>query len=195
MGWWWNSVAPTENKSVRLLQASHVKYDYLQYPPTYSISPALWQITSTLVLPITVYVHDNQQWASHPIIKHGFSTWAWFYGPLQHTVYSTSWELLLEPFERKMTWNCSETFSLQRGYAGLALRFSQWQRHRGTWGICPPISQKSAKIVKENGMKLVGYAFRLKKYVKIPPPPPTFLSDFSELVPPLDSGTVKSQLL
>ena len=51
----------------------------------------------------------------------------------------------------------------------------------GLGGLSP--SNNSAKIVKENGIKLVGYTFRLKNCVKIPPPP--LLLDFSELAPPL----------
>ena len=45
----------------------------------------------------------------------------------------------------------------------------------------PPILKSRQKLSKKNGIKLVGYTFRLKDYVKIPP----FLSDFSELAPPL----------
>ena len=37
-----------------------------------------------------------------------------------------------------------------------------------------PGSQNSAKIVKENVLKLVGYAFRLEKRLKSPPPPTSF---------------------
>ena len=36
--------------------------------------------------------------------------------------------------------------------------------------------------LSKDGIKFIGYAFRLKNYVKIPPP---HFSDFSELVPPL----------
>ena len=43
------------------------------------------------------------------------------------------------------------------------------------------------KLSKKNGIKLVGYAFRLKNYVKIPPTP-----DFLELVPPLTGDHVTS---
>ena len=57
--------------------------------------------------------------------------------------------------------------------------------------ICPTIAaQKSAKLSKENGIKLVGYTFRLKNYVTMPHPP--FLSDFSKLAPPLVSETFLS---
>ena len=61
---------------------------------------------------------------------------------------------------------------------------SQWRRHGGDWGGIrppPPILKSRQKLSMKNGIKLVGYTFRLKNYVKIPP----FLSDFSELVPPL----------
>ena len=39
----------------------------------------------------------------------------------------------------------------------------------GDWGDFPPISQRSLKLSKKNGIKLVGYTFRRKNYVKIPP--------------------------
>ena len=54
---------------------------------------------------------------------------------------------------------------------------------RGDWGIRPPppIPKSRQKLSKKKGIKLVGYTFRLKNYVKIPP----FLSDLSELAPPL----------
>ena len=42
---------------------------------------------------------------------------------------------------------------------------------RGDWGTCPPKSEKLAKLSKKNGIRLVGYTFRLKNYVKISPPP------------------------
>ena len=42
--------------------------------------------------------------------------------------------------------------------------------------------QNRQKLSKKNGMKLVGYTFRLKNYVN---PPSPILSDFAELAPPL----------
>ena len=56
---------------------------------------------------------------------------------------------------------------------------------RGTGGTCPPNPKSRQKLSKKNGVKLVGYIFRLKNYVKIPPP---FLLDFSELAPPLGAS-------
>ena len=50
-----------------------------------------------------------------------------------------------------------------------------------TGGTCPPKSHSRQNFSKKNGIKLVGYTLKLKIYVKIPP----FLSDFSELAPPL----------
>ena len=48
------------------------------------------------------------------------------------------------------------------------------------WDLSPPPNTKrQQKLAKKNGMKLIGYTFRLKKYVKIPPP---ILFYFSELV-------------
>ena len=62
--------------------------------------------------------------------------------------------------------------------------FTPMAAPRGTGGIRPPILKSRQKLSMKNGIKLVGYTFRLKNYVKIPPPPP-FVSDFSELAPPL----------
>ena len=39
----------------------------------------------------------------------------------------------------------------------------------GLEGTRLPKSQRSAKLLKKNGIKLAGYTFRLKNYVKIPP--------------------------
>ena len=39
----------------------------------------------------------------------------------------------------------------------------QWPRHGGNWGT------SWQKLSKKNGIKLVGYTFRLKNYVKILP--------------------------
>ena len=36
------------------------------------------------------------------------------------------------------------------------------------WGLVPPNPKSPQKLSKKNGMKLVGYTFRLKNYVKIP---------------------------
>ena len=49
----------------------------------------------------------------------------------------------------------------------------QWRRQGGLGGL-PPRSQKSAKIVEENGIQLVAYTFRLKIMSKSP----LLLSDF-----------------
>ena len=57
----------------------------------------------------------------------------------------------------------------------------------GLGGLVPSKSQKSANLVKEKWHKIVGYTFRLENYVKISPPP--FLSDFSDLAPPLLQAT------
>ena len=43
----------------------------------------------------------------------------------------------------------------------------------------------SAKLLKKNDIKLVEYTFRLKNHMHSPPP---LLSDFSELVPPLEES-------
>ena len=56
----------------------------------------------------------------------------------------------------------------------------------GGWGDLPLQVLKLAKLSKKNGIKLVGYTFRLKNYVRIPP----VLSDFSDLMPPLDREQV-----
>ena len=40
----------------------------------------------------------------------------------------------------------------------------------GLGGFVPPNSQSRQKLSMKNGIKLVGYTFRLKNYVKIPPP-------------------------
>ena len=53
---------------------------------------------------------------------------------------------------------------------------------QGDWGNLPPNWQSWQKLSKKNGIKLVGYTFRLKNHVKIP----QLLSDFSELVPSLN---------
>ena len=45
----------------------------------------------------------------------------------------------------------------------------------------PPNPKSRQKLSKKNGIKLVGYTFRLKNHVKIA----TFLPGFSELAPPL----------
>ena len=39
----------------------------------------------------------------------------------------------------------------------------------GLGGFVPPNSQSRQKLSMKNGIKLVGYTFRLKNYVKIPP--------------------------
>ena len=52
---------------------------------------------------------------------------------------------------------------------------------RGDWGNGHPNPKSRQQLSKENGVRLVGYTFRLKNYVEIPPS----LSDFSELAPPL----------
>ena len=41
----------------------------------------------------------------------------------------------------------------------------------GLGGLVHPNSQSRQKLSMKNGIKLVGYTFRLKNYVKIPPPP------------------------
>ena len=70
-----------------------------------------------------------------------------------------------------------------------SVRREQWRRHGGDWGgFVPPNSQSRQKLSMKNGIKLVGYTFRLKNTSKSPP----FLSDFSELAPPL-GGNQKNQ--
>ena len=54
-------------------------------------------------------------------------------------------------------------------FSNLIFSSSSMAAPRGDWGTCPPKSQKLAKIVKENGMKLAGYNVSLKTYVKIHP--------------------------
>ncbi len=58
----------------------------------------------------------------------------------------------------------------------------QWRCPEGTKGDLSPISQQSAKLSKNNGVKSVGYTLNQKNCVKTPPP---LLSIFSELAPPL----------
>ena len=48
----------------------------------------------------------------------------------------------------------------------LTYQFSQWQHHGGTGGLFHPLNLKSRqKLSKKNGIKLIGYTFRLKNYV------------------------------
>ena len=51
------------------------------------------------------------------------------------------------------------------------IKHIQWWRHRGGAGgnSSPPILKSWQKFSMKNGIKLVGYTFRLKNYVKIPP--------------------------
>ena len=51
-------------------------------------------------------------------------------------------------------------------------KLMQWRRHGGGLEALapPPIPRSRQKLAVKNGMKLVGYTFRLKNYVKIPPP-------------------------
>ena len=51
--------------------------------------------------------------------------------------------------------------------------------------LSPPNPESRQKLSKKNGITLVGYTYRSKNYIKIPPSP--LLSDFSELAPPLVS--------
>ena len=61
----------------------------------------------------------------------------------------------------------------------------------GDWGDSSPLILKSRqKLSMKTGIKLVGYTFRLKNYVKTPP----FLSDFSELAPPLVLSHLESSV-
>ena len=78
--------------------------------------------------------------------------------------------------EKQRNYGCSKLFFVN--YSP-----NQWRRHGGTGGDSspPPILKSRQKLSKKNGIKLVGYTFRLKNYVKIQP----FLSDLSELAPPL----------
>ena len=47
----------------------------------------------------------------------------------------------------------------------------QWRRRGGgLGGQVAPIPKSRQKLSKKNGIKLVGYTFRLENYVKIPPP-------------------------
>ena len=59
------------------------------------------------------------------------------------------------------------------------LKARQWRHHGGIGGTTDPKSRQ--KLSKKNEIKLVGYTFRLKNYVKISP----LLSDFSKQVQPL----------
>ena len=52
----------------------------------------------------------------------------------------------------------------------------------GTVGDLPPNPKSQQKLSKKSGMELVGYTFRLKHYIQIPPP---LFWDISELAPPL----------
>ena len=55
----------------------------------------------------------------------------------------------------------------------------------------PPILKSRQKLSMKNGIKLVGCTIRLKNYVKIPP----FLSDLSEVAPPLRQVHAKMKFL
>lgn len=59
----------------------------------------------------------------------------------------------------------------------------QWWRHGG---IGVPDSKSRQKFSKKNDIKIAGYTFRLKNYVRIPP----FLSNFLELAPPLNETLI-----
>ena len=44
----------------------------------------------------------------------------------------------------------------------------------GGGGLSHPSSKILQKLTKRNGIKLVGYTFGMKNYVKVPPPPNFF---------------------
>ena len=86
-----------------------------------------------------------------------------------------------------LTWVGDNTFSINRGGGELHLGslgctfeissiiqiskcLSVWIQWRRLGGTCPPMIKRRQKLSKKNGIKLVGYIFRLKNYVKIPPP-------------------------
>ena len=67
----------------------------------------------------------------------------------------------------------------------------QWRHHGRTGGFVPPNPKSRQKFTKKNGIKISCVYLQIEKIRQIPPPPP-FLSDFSELALPLRAGEIKA---